>query len=214
MRWAIAAGLAAALLSGGVAVAGVVKRLSPADNGVAHGALLRRADLGPGWTASALAQAPVGLTCPDFNPTVSGVLESGVASSARFQLSANGPFVAQTVYVYETAPQAALLWRTVVRPRLVRCVAASLRHGSGGGIRFATTHQGQLGLPKLGARRSGYRVAGTATTTAQTINVYLDMVVLARGRTLTAISLSSFSEPVTRSLELGIARRAAARLPA
>jgi hypothetical protein len=93
-------------------------------------------------------------------------------------------------------------------------VAASLRHGSGGGIRFATTHQGQLGLPKLGARRSGYRVAGTATTTAQTINVYLDMVVLARGRTLTAISLSSFSEPVTRSLELGIARRAAARLPA
>jgi hypothetical protein len=42
--------------------------------------------------------------------------------------------------------------------------------------------------------------------------VFLDMLVLGSGRTITAISISSFEEPVTQKLELRLARAVATRI--
>jgi hypothetical protein len=57
-------------------------------------------------------------------------------------------------------------------------------------------------------------VTGTASTTAQKVTVYLDMIVVGHGTGVSQISLTTFSQPPRRSLELRLARLIARRLPA
>jgi hypothetical protein len=120
--------------------------------------------------------------------------------------------VSQVAYVYATGAQRATVWNALVRPRLVRCVAASLAAGSGDGVRFMVTGKRLVSLPKLGVAAAGYRVGGTATSQGQSVDVFLDMVVLGSGRTISAISISTFEQPVARALEIRLARAVARRL--
>jgi hypothetical protein len=56
-------------------------------------------------------------------------------------------------------------------------------------------------------------VQGTATSSGQTNDVYLDMIVVGRGRLITTISITSFSDPVDSGFERRLARAAAHRMP-
>jgi hypothetical protein len=192
--------------------AGIARHVTPAGRALARVALLRRADLGRGWTSTPAPRAVPSLTCPRFSPAVRSATEVGNAASPTFGRSSSGPFVSQAAYVYASAAQRAAVWRTVVRRPLVRCVAASLAGGSGNGVRFSVTGKRLLSLPRVGAPAAGYRASGTATSQGQSINVFLDVVVLGSDRTITAISISSFEQPVARALELRLARTVAGRL--
>jgi hypothetical protein len=203
------------LLALAAVAAAATHRRGVAGRTTARHALLRRSDLGSGWSQNAPAPQHVPrLTCRDFDPSVRGVRQTGAAAGATFQGGSSGPFLSQSAYAYATPAERGIFWQRVVRPKLVRCVADALKRGSGQGVSFKVTGEHLLALPKLPARAAGYRVVGTASTTLQTIDVYLDMIVLGRGNAVTQISLSSFSEPVDRALELRLARRAANRLPA
>jgi hypothetical protein len=183
-----------------------------AGNQLARGVLVRRADLGSGWSQTAAPAKVPPLTCPAFNPAISGVTETGTAASPTFGHGSSGPFVSADAYVYATAGQATTVWSRAVRPQLRRCVAEGLRSASGNGTKFRVTTSGLLSLPPLGVRRAGYRIAGTATRTDQSVNVFLDALVLSTGRRLVTITVSSFFAPPTRQFELRVARIAAHRL--
>jgi hypothetical protein len=210
----LAVALLATLLTGTAAAASIVDRRTASGTPHARGALLRRRDFGSGWSAGPAPSAIPGLTCSAFSPSLAGVVERGAAASPTFQQSSSGPFVSQAAYVYDTPAEQALLWRRIVQPRLLDCVSGSLTHGSSQGVRFAVTSKHMLGLPKLPALAAGYRVAATASTSLQTIKVYLDMLVLGRGRIVTEISLSSLAQPVERGFELRLARTVSRRVPA
>lgn len=201
-----------ALAAPAVADAAIKRHETPAGDAVARAALLRRGDFGRGWSSAAGPKTVPPLTCQRFNPPVRDATEVGNAASPTFRQSSNGPFVTQNAYVYTTGAQRAAVWQAIVRPRLVRCVAASLTGGSGHGVRFTVTGKRLLSLPKLGVPAAGYRVSGTATSQGQSIDVFLDVVVLGSGRTIGAISISSFEQPVARALELRLARTVAERL--
>ncbi len=174
--------------------------------------LLRRGDLGRGWseTSAAPRKAP-SLTCAGFSPSPRAV-EIGRAGSPTWQQSANGPFVSETTYAYASAGQEPSVWAAVVRPKFARCAAQSLIAGSGGGVSFKVTHEQAFGLPGLpGASR--YRVRGTATSSGQSVDVYLDQVVIGRGKVIGVLSVSSFEAPVANRLERRLARSALLRLP-
>jgi hypothetical protein len=192
--------------------AAVTRRVTAAGTALARAALLSRGDFGKGWNSAPAPHSVPPLTCPQFSPHVPAATEVGDAASPTFRGSSNGPFVAQDAYAYATGAQEAAVWNEVVRPPLVRCVAESLSGGSGHGVRFAVTGKRVLSLPKLLVAATGYRVSGTATTQGQSIDVFLDMVVLGSGRTITTISLSSFEAPVARPLELRLARTVARRI--
>jgi O-acetyl-ADP-ribose deacetylase (regulator of RNase III) len=138
----------------------------------------------------------------------------GAAASPTFSQTANGPFVSQTAYVYPKVTQALTYWHRVVTPRLSSCVAGSLTASSTQTVQFKVTRKRSLALPAIADRRAGYRVIGVASTTAQEITVYLDMIVVGRGSGLTQVSFTTFSQPPSRSLELRLARLVAGRLPA
>lgn len=195
-----------------VAGAAITHHDTPAGDAVARAALLRRGDVGKGWGSAPGPRKVPPLACPRFSPPVHGVTEEGDAVSPTFRQSSSGPFLTQDAYVYGTAAQRATVWRALARPRYLRCVAASVTGGSGHGVRFAVTGKRLLSLPRLGVAAAGYRVRGTATTQGVSTDVFLDVLLLGSGRTITAISLSTFEQPVARALELRLARTAAGRL--
>jgi hypothetical protein len=67
---------------------------------------------------------------------------------------------------------------------------------------LAVTARRPLKLPRLPVLAAGYRVSGAASTTGQSLNVFLDMIVLGSGRAITALSLSNIEQPPARQLEL------------
>jgi hypothetical protein len=186
--------------------------VTPADTAVARGAVLRRSDLGRGWTGQAAPVHVPPLTCPQFSPSLRGVVQTGAAASPTFAEGSSGPFVGSVAYVFKTAAQATAVWRRAVTAKLGRCVAASLKNGSGHGVTFAVTGTQPLALPPIATARRGYRVAGMASSSGEELGVYLDELVLERGRTLVVLSYSSFSAPAPRELELRLARTVARRL--
>jgi hypothetical protein len=213
-RALLAPALAAALTAGGaVAPAGALTRHPTAAGHAAATALLvRRADFGGGWSAVAPPKVVPGLTCPRFHPATPRVVETGAAASPTFQASSSGPYVAGNAYVFASAAQRSAYWRAVARSGLLRCVADSLAHGSSHGVHFTVTGHRMLALPKLGVQARGYRVSGTATSEGQSLDVFLDVLVLGRGSAVSALSLSSLEQPVGRALELRLARLLGARM--
>ncbi len=185
---------------------------TPAGRQLARQALLRRGDFGARWSSKPGPSKVPTLLCDRFSPSQSGIVMIGSAASSTFGASLSGPFVSQTAYAYATPAQAATFWNRVVRKRLLACVAESLVSGSSQGVTFKVTSEQLLALPRIAARDAGYRVTGTATTQGSAITVYLDMIVLARGRVVTAITTTNFSQPAARALELRLARKVARRL--
>jgi hypothetical protein len=198
----------------GTAAGAVAIHSTPAGTALARRALLGRADLGRGWIGTPAPKAVPDLTCPQFSPALTGVVQIGAAISPTFQQSPSGPFASQTAYAYASRAEAGSVWQAVARPRLLRCVAESLTRGSGSGVHFAVTGKRLLALPSLSVRAAGYRVTGTASVPGQTVNVYLDVLLLGGRDTVTELSISSFLQPASRALELRLARTVAARIAA
>jgi hypothetical protein len=203
---------ALAVLLGSAAAATTVRHHTPAGMALARHALLRRGDLGRGWSGLPAPTKVPDMTCPGFSPRLQGVVETGSATTPTFRGSSSGPFVSQTAYAYATAAQQGTVWRKVGQPGLLRCVAASLAQGSSNGVHFTVTDKRLVTLPKFAAQAAGYRVTGTASRPGQTIDVYLDVLVLGRGETVAEISISSFEQPVARSFELRLGRIVARRM--
>jgi hypothetical protein len=207
--------LAAVLATAATAAAAPSKPPPPPKSEViaARHALLKGPDL-RGWRSTPGPKKAPTLTCPAFAPNLGTLPTPGAAASPTFMQTANGPFVSQSAYVYPTAKQELTFWHRAVTRRLATCVAGALTSASTSSVTFTVKSKHSLPLPAIADRRAGYRVIGTAKTTAQEITVYLDMLVVGRGSGLTQISFTSFSQPVARALELRLARLVTGRLPA
>lgn len=196
----------------------LVASLAPAgalasDGTSAREALLRRPDLGPGWTVAAAAPrhaAP--LTCPRFHPRMMGVTETSAAASPSFERTTGGPFVSQAAYVYASGAQERRVWSALARPKLVECVAATLTGASSEGVGFAVTAKGPLALPRLETSAIGYSVSAAATSAEVPTAIYLDAVLLGAGRTISELSVSSFGKQEGAALARRLARLVARRV--
>jgi hypothetical protein len=200
------------LLGPGTAAAASKSTLTAADTSLARAAVLLGADVGHGWSSQPAPNKVPPLTCTGFQPILSGVVETGAAASRTFSQTSSDLSVSSVAYVYKTAAQAAEVWHRVVTRRLLTCVADSLVSGSGHGVKFTVDRKQMLSLPSIGGGTRGYRVVGTASSTDQQLGVYLDAIVLERGRMLAVVSYADALVPAPRSLELRLARRIAGRL--
>jgi hypothetical protein len=152
------------------------------------------------------------LTCGTFSPDLTGIRVLGSAASSTFAQGSSGPFVGETSYVFGSATEERSFWHRVVVRRLLDCVADSLTAGSSTSVTFTADRKQLLPLPRVGARDAGYEVRGTANSADGSQTVYLDMLVVGRGSAVGAVSFTSFFDPVSRSLELRLARLVAKRM--
>jgi hypothetical protein len=185
----------------------------PSASATGRQALLRRADLGRGWSteAAAPARAP-SLTCRAFSPRLPGVHLRAAVASPTFQQTTQGPFVSQAAYVYGSAAREQMAWRRIVTPRLLRCAVAALATGSGGGASFTVTSRQVSSVRRPAGAVARYRVRGTATASGQTMPVFLDELVLRRAAIITVVDVSSFNAPPSDALERHLAALADAGL--
>ena len=175
-------------------------------------ALIRPADIARGWTAGLTPKKVGALTCGSAAKTVKGAVETGSAVSPTYRAGSTGPFVSESAYVYSTAAGAARFFEHVANKAALACLAASVAGGSTKNVTFKVSHSEQLPAPKAGTKTAAYRVVGSAQLTAQKVRVYVDVVLVLRRNAISELSWSSFLVPVSTSLQLHVARAAAARL--
>jgi hypothetical protein len=165
------------------------------------------------WTATAADKTVPALGCPFAGADSSGIVEIGAATSPHYRAGSVGPFASESVYVYKTAQQAATYWKRLVGPGIGRCLAASVKQGSTSDVTFSEAKQLPLAAPTVTGRAAAYRVSAHAATPGQTTVAYFDLVLVARGAGIAALSFSSFSTPTPAGIEALLARSAAGRLP-
>jgi hypothetical protein len=169
----------------------------------AQASLLALKDFGKGWTAAPpAAQQGVPLTCRGHSPTAKGIVETGAASSPAFSASQAGPFVQQNTSVYASTAQADTWWKRTVTPSFVTCAAGTFDALRAKGVKVALVARGKLSISTALPHTAGYRVVATANGK----KLYFDLIVLATGRTITAVTISSFLQPVPAKYEQALAR--------
>jgi hypothetical protein len=184
-----------------------------AGTAAAQRALLLHADLGAPWTAGATPKKVGALSC-DVPTEQAGVAEIGAAVSPTYRESAAGPFLSQSVFVYDSSAAASRFYQDFARPSALDCLSRSVTSGGGAaqGVVFTVSKRQALPAPKLGVTAAVYRVVGRAVVKEQRVAIYVDVVLLQRGSNISQLNFSSFSASVAAADELRIARAAASRL--
>ena len=158
-------------------------RLNRADQAAARAAVLRRGDLGSGWTGGAMkAPPPSTVTCPGYQPKQSDLVRTG-AAEARFQHT--GLVIQSDAQVLKTRAMVARDWqRSVADPRSVSCIRHTLAKQLPSNERLVSF--GRHAFPKLAQYSAAYRML-----VSQTVDVVIDLVTVGRSRTELTLTLSA-----------------------
>jgi hypothetical protein len=183
-----------------------------ADMKTARASLVTAADLGKGWTGKASPQEGATFGCNGYRPSGAGIVETGGASSAALTYDTTGPFVLQKTSVYASAGQANTYWQRAVRPGLIACAVQTLEQVTTRGIKLTITAKGTLPFSSSLSHTAAYRVVGTLESGKNKIVNYFDVIVLGQGKTITAITISSFKFAPPKSFERIVARIVAEHL--
>jgi hypothetical protein len=196
-------------------------RPTQAARGVAsrssHAGLLRRSDLGAGWTETAAApRHPPSLACGAAgSATASGVLAS--MASPTWGRSSGGPFASGTSYGFGSAADALRAFSAVARTTTGRCFERLLAQGSTGSVMLRATGVREFALPRVtvagrpvSIRR--FRVSGIASGAGQETQIYLDGIIVARGSAIAVDEFSSVTSPPSTALEMRVTAAQARRL--
>jgi hypothetical protein len=208
--------LAVLLLAAGAALAGnphaPKKAIVPAVQAKAKVINVKLADLPPaGWKAKTAGPDTGTPRCSYYNPDQSDLTENGNAASPQFTLPSTS-FVSSSTSIFKTPSQGRTAYARVVQPKLPKCLAELFRTGAAP-ARVTVVSAAEKPFPKLAERSNAYRIAAGVKTSAGTIPVYLDVVVMNRGKVDVVIFFAgvaqAFSEPFQRSLASKVAARTA-----
>ena len=119
---------------------------------------------------------------------------------AGLQRDADGT-VQQNTSVYASTSQANTWWKRTVTPSFVTCAAGTFAALRAKGVKVALVSSGKLSISTALQHTAGYRVVATANGR----KLYFDLIVLATGRTITAVTISSFLQPVPARYEQPLA---------
>jgi hypothetical protein len=207
MRIAIA--LVLALVLAGNALADHLdpqKRIRAADQARAKSMLLRQSDL-PGFQRQAPSGTDPHLTCPGLDE--SDLTVTGDAEAPSWAVSV--VLVTSSSTVYATQADAATSWRRGTSAAGTRCLREELgREFARQGTRVVSLRR--VSFPALAQRSAAYRLTLEGTAQGQTINAFVDFVVLMHGRAVAGLVVGSALVQPDRPAELRLARTIAGRM--
>lgn len=200
--------LAAGLL--GLASPSAASARMTADSQLARNVMLTRSDLGTGWSSTPAASGRP-FVCVRSQ---TGTRLPGPAAGARsrdFSAGQTGPFVEQIALTYRTLGAAGRFWRAVTSGGLVNCMTQSLNSESLGDIHFQVVASLEHTISVRGARTFGHEFRVSESAGGESTSIYLDLLLLERGRLVSLVSVSSLGSPALPStewrLESAVARR-------
>jgi hypothetical protein len=200
----------AAALTAGVALAAPgdpVERHTAADMAKARAGVLKRADLGAGWTA----QPPSGdERCRAFHPDQSRLVETGQADTSF----ARGPvLVGSDVTIYRTEVQARTSWSLNAKLAGMQCALEGLRGSLPANARITTLRNTRVPFPRLAPRTVAFLLSVRITApNGATVDAHFDAVLLGRGRALAGVIVGSLGSRFPVAEERRLATLMARRL--
>jgi hypothetical protein len=188
--------------------------LNSADQMAARGAILRRGDLGSGWTGGARKpKPPSSVSCPGYEPKQSDLVLTG-AAEAVFRHT--GLVVQSDAQVLKTRAMVALDWqRSVADRRALACVRHVLAKQLPSNEQLVSF--GPLAFPRLAKYTVAERGLVRVSVQGRSVLVLIDVVSVARSRTeLTLIveAPAATAQGAVSAAELRLARTLVARIRA
>ena len=182
------------------------ERIRAADQVRAKAMLVRQSDL-PGFQRQPSSGQDPHLTCAGLDE--SDLTVTGDAEAPNWGLSV--VFVTSSSTVYATRSDADTSWKRGTSGAGVRCLREELgREFAKQGARVVSLRR--VPFPALAQRSAAYRLTLTATSRGQTINGYVDFVVLMHGRAVAGLVLGSALVQPDRPAEVRLARTLAGRM--
>lgn len=148
--------------------------------------------------------------CSYYNPDQSDLTENGNANSPQFTL-ASSSFVSSSTSIFKTAAQGRTAYKRVVQPKLPACLAELFRNGSGQPKSVTIVSAKERAFPKLAERSNAYRIAADFKSGSTKIHVYLDVVVMNRGKVDAVLFFAGIGQAFKDSFEQSTAAKVAAR---
>ena len=182
------------------------KQIRSADQARARAMLLRQSDL-PGFQRQPSSGADPHLSCPGLDE--SDLTVTGDAEAPTW--SASVIFVTSSSTVYATRADAATSWRRGTSPAGTRCLREELGREFGRqGVGVVSLRR--IAFPALAQRSAAYRLTLTGQAQGQTVNAYVDFIVLGQGRAIAGLVVGSAVVKPDRPAEVRLARTVAARM--
>jgi hypothetical protein len=188
-------------------------RINAPDQAAAKFALVRKADLGSGWTGGPKKpDLSSTMSCPGYTPKQSDLVVTGAAET-DFQRP--GVAVQSIAQVMKTSSMVARDWqRTVLDPRAFKCLRYTLAKQLTKQERIVSFSK--LGFPHLARFTNAYRIEIEVRAQAQKVRLTSDLIVIGRGRTELTLSVTAptVAEKNLVKAELELARAMVARVRA
>jgi hypothetical protein len=183
--------------------------LNAADQARARAVVLRRSDLGAGWTGGRVKPDLTSqVSCASYHPKVSDLVVTGAAAS---QFRGTGIALVNEVEIFRTAAMVDRDWRRSIVPAAVPCLRRTLTKGLGAQAKVLSF--GRIPFPKIGTHSAAFRGVVAVSALGQTVRVLLDIVLVGKGRTEISLDASApaAAARVVSSAERRLARMLAAR---
>ena len=211
----LAAGVVAALVVVGIAAAAnphlPKKVIIPAVQAKAKAINVRISDLPPGdWTAKPAAPDTGTPHCSYYNPDQSDLTENGNANSKELT-APTASFVSSSTSIFKTAAQGRTAYKRVVQPKLPKCLGEIFAKGAAKTFKVTNLSAVARPFPKLAERSNAYRISADFTSASGAISVYLDVVVMNRGKVDTVVFFAGIGRAFLDTVEQSVAGKVAAR---
>src|SRR5439155_25330509 len=107
--------------------------------------------------------------------------------------------------IFQTATQGRTAYARVVQPALPKCLAELFRKGSGQPQNVKIVSSGPMAFPHLAERSIAYRIFANFTIQSNVVKVYLDIVVMNRGKVDVVVFFAGIGGSFNAKFEQGIA---------
>jgi hypothetical protein len=208
----LAVGAGALLLAGAALADKEQIHLTSAGQKAAQAAVVSRADIGtaPGWTRKVKKPDLSSTTgCANFDPKQSDLVLNG---AAEVEWSRPGIDFDSESQVLQTPAMVKLDWqRTVLAPQVLPCLRSNFQKHAAASEKLVSVTR--LAIPALGTYSRAYRVLLDYTQNAQTVRLFVDVVLVGRGRTEITLTTTAplAAGTAVKDAELRLARLLVAR---
>jgi hypothetical protein len=178
------------------------ERLNPPDMRLAKAVAPTRADLGRKWTAQRVAKGRAA-ACKSFAPDLSRFTITG--KSHTMFADSRGSSVQAIVEVYASKAQAAGDFEAAAKPGQAGCLREALAQAQAAakGVELTFGSARMLPAPRVGQRAAAYRLVGSLGSRGVSFPLYMDLLVVQRGRTMVALLFTGLERPVADQVKLG-----------
>lgn len=193
------------------------KALTTAGQATARSVVLKRGDLGTGFTSISRSKddrhLPKGARCGPLDET--DLTVTGDAASPDFRL-AQPPVVVtvgSTAQVYRTLREANTSWNRGSTRQTTTCLGDIIRLSAGPGQKITVVSAKKIAFPSVSPKTAAYRIVVNVTVSGnQRIRAYIDAVILQHGRIQSGLLFTSFGSPVGSPDRIALAKVVAERM--